>query len=221
MSESVNPHDYVITRKRKKYRFAKYRNAPNCFEFDEWQKQSVDVIEVGAGTALFSVELASRHPELTFVALDVKADRLQKGAYEAIERGITNVMFIRARADQIDQLFEQGTMAAIWLTFPDPFPKKRSTGRRLTHPVYLTKYASLLKPGGALLLKHDNPEFFEWSVEQLTAEQWKVEALAHDLHISDFDDDYKILTSYERRWLGEGLLTQFVKATPPNKTNEI
>lgn len=214
MSESLDPSDYVITRKRKKYRFAKYRNAPNCFEFDEWQKRSIDVIEVGAGTALFSVELASRHPEFTFLALDVKADRLQKGAYEALERGIDNVVFVRVRADQIDQLCEPGTVSAIWLTFPDPFPKKRSVGRRLTHPVYLAKYTELLKKGGALFLKHDNREFFEWTLEQLADTQWNIEELSLDLHDSDLQEDYKVLTSYERRWLDEGLKTQLVKATP-------
>ena len=214
MSESVNPGDYVITRKRKKYRFAKFYNAPNCFEFDEWAKRPVNVVEVGAGTALFSVELASRHPELTFLALDVKADRLQKGAYEAIERGIGNVFFVRARADEIDQLLGRETVSSIWLTFPDPFPKKRSAGRRLTHPIYLAKYAGLLKPDGALILKHDNPEFFKWSVEQLITERWEVKELTHDLHATELDDDYKVLTSYERRWLGEGLQTQLVKATP-------
>ena len=214
MSESVNPSDYVITRKRKKYRFAKYHNAPNCFEFDEWKKRPVDVIEVGAGTALFSVELASRHPKLTFLALDVKADRLQKGAYEALERGIDNVVFVRSRADQIDQLCDPGTVSTIWLTFPDPFPKKRSAGRRLTHPVYLAKYADLLKKGGALFLKHDNSEFFEWTLEQLADSLWTIEELSFDLHDSDLQEDYKVLTSYERRWLGEGLKTQLVKATP-------
>ena len=57
-----NPDDFIITRKRKKYKFAKFANSPLCFELDEWQKQPVDVLEVGAGTALFSVELAARHP---------------------------------------------------------------------------------------------------------------------------------------------------------------
>ena len=35
MSELLNPDDFVIVRKRKKYKFAKFHNAENCFEFDE------------------------------------------------------------------------------------------------------------------------------------------------------------------------------------------
>lgn len=215
MSDYLDPNDFIITRKRKKYRFAKFHNAPNCFELDEWSPRPVDVIEIGAGTALFSVELAARDPQRTYLALDVKADRLQKGAYEAMERGIANVVFVRARADQVDRLCDAGSVSAIWLTFPDPFPRRRSAGRRLTHPTFLKKYKELLAPGGSLHLKHDNRDFFCWSLEQLVGNGWRLDELTFDLHESDLSDTYKALTSYERRWLDAGLTTQFVKASPP------
>lgn len=212
MSELLNPDDFVITRKRKKYKFAKFHNADNCFELEEWQKQPVDVVELGAGTGLFSVELAARHPDKQFVAVDVKADRLQKGAYEALERGIANVRFVRARADQIDQLFMEHSLESLWLTFPDPFPRDRSARRRMTHPIYLEKYAALLKKSGVFYLKHDNRDFFQWSLEQLVRQKWHIDELSFDLHESELPDDYKILTTYEQRWLSEGLKTNFVKA---------
>lgn len=212
MNQPLNPDDFVITRKRKKYKFAKFYNATNCFEFDEWQPRAVDVLEIGAGTGLFSVELAERHPELQFVALDVKADRLQKGAYEALEHGLENVQFVRARADQITDLFAARSLDQIWLNFADPFPRDRSARRRMTHPLYLERYATLLRPSGVLLIKHDDPAFFAWSLEQLVAENWHIEALSFDVHQSDLDDDYKIMTSYEQRWILEGRQARFVKA---------
>lgn len=200
----MNPDDFIITRKRKKYKFAKFYNAPNCYELDQWTKTAVDVVEIGAGTGLFCVELAHRHPDKTYVAIDVKADRLQKGAYEALDLGVSNVSFVRARADQICELFEPERVEQIWLTFSDPYPRERSAGRRLTHPTFLVKYHELLKPGGHLVIKHDNPEFFAWSLEQLIATGWHVTELSYDLHTSDLDDDYRVMTSYEQRWLAEG-----------------
>ena len=219
MSELLNPDDFVIARKRKKYKFAKFHNAENCFEFDEWrdfyqQRQpSVSRLEIGAGTGLFSVELAARYPDKLFAAIDVKADRLQKGAYIALERGLKNIYFIRARADQIGDLFALSTLVNIWVTFPDPFPKKRAAGRRLTHPYFLRSYAQLLQPGGELLFKHDDRDFFCWSLEQLVAEKWQITELSFDLHESSLDDEYKTMTTYEQRWLNEGKAINFVKAT--------
>lgn len=219
MSELLNPDDFVIVRKRKKYKFAKFHNAENCFEFDEWrdfyqQRQpSVSRLEIGAGTGLFSVELAARYPDKLFAAIDVKADRLQKGAYIALEKGLDNIYFIRARADQISDLFALSTLVNIWVTFPDPFPKKRAAGRRLTHPYFLRSYAQLLQPGGELLFKHDDRDFFCWSLEQLVAEKWQITELSFDLHESSLDDEYKTMTTYEQRWLNEGKAINFVKAT--------
>ena len=219
MSELLNPDDFVIVRKRKKYKFAKFHNAENCFELDEWrdfyrQRQpGVSRLEVGAGTGLFSVELAARYPDKLFVAIDVKADRLQKGAYIVLERGLKNIYFIRARADQIGDLFALSTLVNIWVTFPDPFPKKRAAGRRLTHPYFLRSYAQLLQPGGELLFKHDDRDFFCWSLEQLVAEKWQITELSFDLHESSLDDEDKTMTTYEQRWLNEGKAINFVKAT--------
>lgn len=210
---TVNPDDFIITRKRKKYKFALFANSPLCFEFEAWDRSwSAEVIEIGAGTGQFIVELAARHPEQRFVALDVKADRLQKGAREAEERGLSNVRFLRARADQVDQLFSAQSLQQIWLTFSDPFPKKRSAGRRMTHPTFLGRYKELLAPDGSLLIKHDNPEFFQWTLEQLIAQKWHIDELSFNLHESDLSDDYKILTPYEQRWHEEGRITQFVRA---------
>lgn len=210
---TVNPDDFVIVRKRKKYRFALFANSPLCFELEEWTKRPVDVIEVGAGTGLFAVELAARHPEKVFVAIDVKADRLQKGALIAEEKGLTNVFFVRARADQLGQLFEESSLETIWLTFPDPFPRKGSAGRRMTNPTFLSTYTKLLKSEGSFCLKHDDPAFFRWSLEQLVSSGWTIRELSFDLHESDLHDDYKIQTTYEQRWLGEGKPTNFVRAT--------
>ena len=184
MIEHLNPDDFVIIRRRKKYKFAKFHNAENCFEFDEWrdlcqyQQPAVSMLEIGAGTGMFSVELAQRHPDKIFAAVDVKGDRLQKGAYAALEQDLKNVFFVRARADQIDELISPKSLENIWITFPDPFPKKRSAGRRLTHPYFL-----------------------------------RISALSFDLHESDLSGEYKIMTTYERRWLNEGKAINFVKAT--------
>ena len=213
----IDPDQFIITRKRKKYKFAKFANAHNCFEFDAWTNEKLSLgdkvsVEIGAGTGLFCVELAMRHPDQIFVAIDVKADRLQKGAYEAIEHGLDNVYFVRARADQIDRLFDAKSLRAIWLTFSDPYPKKRAAGRRMTHPTFLVKYQQLLAPDGGFYIKHDNPDFFKWSLEQLVTTGWTIDELSFDLHESNLSDDYKILTTYEQRWLGEGRITQFARA---------
>lgn len=217
----LDPNDFVITRKRKKYKFALFANSPLCFELDQWAAAPADVVEVGAGTGYFSVELASRYPDKLFIALDVKADRLQHGAALAVERGLTNIRFVRARANQLEQVVVKNSVSHIWLTFPDPFPKKRSSRRRLTHSTYLYTYTNMFKNRGELFLKHDSREFFLWSLEQLVACSWSIKELSFDLHESNLSDDYKISTTYETKWRGEGFATNFVRAQRPAKDDPL
>lgn len=216
MTDYIDPEQFIISRKRKKYKFAKFANSPLCFELDQWRLSPAAIVEVGAGTGLFSVELASRYPDKQVVAVDVKGDRLQTGAYEAGARGLENVRFVRARADQLSEVIQPGTAEQVWITFPDPFPKKRSAGRRLTHSTYLLTYTKMLKQNGALYLKHDNRDFFCWSLEQLVACGWRLDELTFDLHDSGLSEDYKVMTTYERRWTSEGTATNFVRAIAPS-----
>ena len=213
---SVNPDEFIITRKRKKYKFAMFAGSPICFEHDQWDGSYVpNVIEIGAGTGLFSVAQAAGHPEGKFLAVDVKADRLQKGAYDAVERGLQNIRFLRSRADLLGELLPPHSLDILWVTFPDPFPRRHSAGRRLTHPKFLKQYAQLVKPDGALYFKTDAIELFKWSLEQLVGEGWKIEELSFDLHDSGLAEWYKIQTTYEARFIQEGLKVNFVKALPP------
>lgn len=210
----LDPDDFMITRKRKKYRFALFANSPLCFEQGEWDKAwQPDVLEVGAGTGLFAVEQAAGS-DRKFTAVDVKADRLQKGARAAAERQLPNIRFLRARADQLPGLFHPGSLKTVWITFPDPFPKKRAAKHRLTHPRFLRYYDALLAPGGSLLFKSDAKVLFEWSLEQLVGEGWVIHELSFDLHSSDLAEDYKTMTTYEQRFHGLGLPICFVRASP-------
>lgn len=209
----IDPNQYIITRKRKKYRFALFANSPLCFEVDEWQRQwSAQVIEVGAGTGESLVSLAAQHPERRYLAVDVKGDRLQRGARLAEATGCDNIRFLRARADQLTMVLPPAVAQQIWLTFSDPFPKARSAGRRLTHRHFLAQYRRLLGPDGRLIVKHDDPTFFAWSLEQLVADGWRIDQLSFDLHQSTLDDEYKIMTRYEQRWLEAGRRTHLVRA---------
>lgn len=210
----LDPADYIITRKRKKYKFALFTNSPLCYEYDEWSKATADIVEIGAGTGLFGTALARNEPAKKVVALDVKADRLIKGATQATAEQLENIQFLRARADQLTDLLNSHSVEKLWITFPDPFPRDRSQKRRLTSPKFLALYKEVLKPGGALYFKTDAHDLFEWSLEQLVQNSWHIEELSFDLHESELPAEYKIETTYEARFRAEGLKINFVKARP-------
>jgi tRNA (guanine-N7-)-methyltransferase len=214
--------DFVITRRRKKYKFARFNEFDNCYHLDEWrgsaaltnltknvnvqgdQRKSL-VVEIGAGSALFLVELARRHPDQQFLAVDIKGDRLYQGARRAIELGLANINFVRADIARIADVVPAATATEIWLTFPDPWPPNSDAKHRLTAPRYLNYYRQILAQNGKLNFKTDNQPLFDWSLEQLAATGWRVEFVTRDLHNSAAPADAKIMTTYEKKFTNEGL----------------
>ncbi len=212
-----------ITRKRKKWKFAQFNQWTNCFQVSHvspelwatyFKHAQPLTVEIGAGRADLSVELARQRPEHNFVAVDIKSDRLYTGAKTALEEKLSNIAFVRAELRQMGELFVPGSIAELWLTFPDPFERKKHAKHRLTHPNFLQTYKQLLAPGGVLHFKTDNRELFLWSLEQLVAEDWKLHELNFDLHASDLPEAYKITTYYERKFMAEGTPINFVSCQP-------
>lgn len=223
MPEQLNPEDFIITRKRKKYRFAHFANYANCYELDEWKKAYTGIVpagkqlivEVGAGTGLFGVELARRSPDAFVVCIDAKGDRLQKGAGLALKTGVANIVFLRAHAARLEELFAKSCIDELWLTFSDPFPKTRHAKHRLTHSSFLKSYRRLLSSSGQLNMKTDNLGLFHWSLERLVSARANLSFLSFDVHAQNSPEAYSILTTFEEKFLALGLPIYAVRVSFP------
>lgn len=225
--QSINPDDFIITRKRKLYKFAVFQNMTNCYDDRSWpnmKEKIVDggqplTIEVGAGTALFLTELARQHPDQRFIAIDRKSDRLYKGAKLANELGLTNIVYLWSNARNLASLLPDNSVSEIWLTFPDPWPQESNIKHRLTNPKFLGQYHKLLKADGALNFKTDNHPLFDWSAQQFDNNQWHITHLTHNLHSDNaVDDDAKIMTTYESRYVSEGKPINYLQAQKLTRT---
>jgi len=228
ITNEIDTTDLYITRKRKLWKFAHFDSYPNCFSHareddgqetyknisaylpqEKNQKRSV-VLEIAAGNAQFSFQLAKKYPEINFIAVDIKSDRLYTSAKQALEEGIENIAFVRMSINELAAVFPENSADTIWLTFPDPFMRKRSIRRRLSHPIFLKQYRSILESGGKLNFKTDNRDLFLWSLEQFVVQKWQFEELTFDLHESELSDDYKIKTYYETKFMNEGFAINLV-----------
>ncbi|MFC2510899.1 MAG: tRNA (guanosine(46)-N7)-methyltransferase TrmB [Candidatus Nanoperiomorbus sp.] len=217
---SLEPDNYIITRKRKLYKFASFARLANCYSETKWQeaKQSIlhdslpVTLEVGAGDGLFLTKLAEDHPEQQFIALDRKSDRLYRGAKLASESKLTNILYLWSNADNLRRLLPDQLIQTIWLTFPDPWPQESNIKHRLTNRQHLLSYHQLLAPNGRLKLKTDNDSLFDWSIQQFTTEKWQIDRISHDLYGDKIAGDATVKTTYEERYLAEGKKINYLAA---------
>ena len=204
-------------------KFRRFNQQINCFDWFEGEydyqaylkSSGPFTLELGCGKAELLLELARRHPKCKFVGIDIKSDRLWKPGQIALEEKLTNVVFLRANARQLTDIFKPETIEQLWLTFPDPFPKKRASKHRLTHNNFLSIYYDLLIKNGQIHFKTDNRALFDWSIEEIaSSNKFEIVQQNGDLHNDpSIPEEAKILTTYEKGFITQGLKINYLLFT--------
>jgi tRNA (guanine-N7-)-methyltransferase len=132
-----------------------------------FKNQHPIVLELACGGGEYTVELARRFPDRNFIGVDLKGNRIWKGASIAETENLTNVAFVRTRIEVIENFFSENEVDEIWITFPDPFLREGKSRRRLTSAPFLEKYRLFLKKNGLVHLKTDERKLYDFTLETL------------------------------------------------------
>ena len=160
------------------------------------------VLELGCGKGEYSVGLSKRYIEKNFIGIDIKGARIWKGANDAVKEKIENVAFLRTRIDWIEKCFSEDEIDEIWITFPDPQLKKRRAKKRLTHPLFLDKYAKIMTQNGLIHLKTDSQFLHGFTLGVTASRGHQLHESTHDLYRSKLSiKNMDIKTHYEKIFL--------------------
>ena len=183
---------------------------------DTYFKNSHPVIlELACGKGDYTLGLARMKPDQNFIGVDIKGNRIWKGATVALEEKLENVAFLRTRIENIDFFFDDGEVDEIWITFPDPFPRKSKAGKRLTSPRFLELYRKILRKGGIVHLKTDSESLFDYT-EEVWTEDPKCQniELNRDIYSSIIEiPELHIQTFYEKQHIADGRKINYISTT--------
>lgn len=159
-------------------------------------------MEIGCGKGQFIAELASRTPEINYIAVEVNRNVICDACKKALEADLKNVIFMHCGAEVLPKYIKEGSIERLYLNFSCPFPKNAYENRRLTNVRFLNIYDLILSSGAEIHQKTDNMHFFEYSLEQYSIAGYKIKNLSLDLHKSGFEGN--IITEYEQRFSSMG-----------------
>ena len=94
-------------------------------------------LELACGRGEYAVGLGRMFPEQQFIGIDLKGNRIWKGASIANKDGLKNVAFVRSQIELTSNYFAKNEVDEIWITFPDPQLRWSKAKKRLTHPKFL------------------------------------------------------------------------------------
>jgi tRNA (guanine-N7-)-methyltransferase len=139
------------------------------------------VLEIGSGMGETTIAIAKAHPEIDFVAVEVHGPGVGSLLNRIAAEELENLRVIRHDAVEVlERMVEDGSLAAIHLFFPDPWPKKRHHKRRLVQPDFAALAARKLQAGGILHVATDWPEYAE-HIEAVLAGEARLEKAATGL----------------------------------------
>ncbi len=172
-------------------------------------------MEVGCGKGQFVCEMAKRHPDINFIAVEKVRNVIVAACEKIKEENLQNVRFMASCAEYLPGYIPKKSIELIYLNFSCPFPKAKYARHRLTHRYFLDIYRELLKDGGEIHQKTDNMHFFEYSIGEFSHSDYLIKNVSLDLHSSDFEGN--IVTEYEKRFSDLGQPIYRLEAVPKKK----
>ena len=158
-------------------------------------------VEIGMGKGDFIIENAKRYKNINFIGIEKYDSVIVRAIQKSNELELDNLKIIRIDANKLDSIFEK-EIDTIYLNFSDPWPKDRHAKRRLTSNIFLDIYSKVFMGRNRIVMKTDNINLFEYSLESLSNYGYDIVYKTNDLNCLDEDN---IMTEYENRFYNLGV----------------
>jgi len=160
-------------------------------------------MEIGSGKGGFIYEMATKNPDVNFIAVEKISNVILSLAERLKEKPLKNLRIINCGAENLLCYIKPHVLEKIYLNFSCPYPKKGYKNHRLTNERFLTIYKQILVDKGEIHQKTDNQILFEYSIETFSQNGFKLRNVSLDLHNSEFEGN--IMTEYEKMFSDKGL----------------
>ena len=166
-------------------------------------------LEIGCGIGDFIARTAVEKPEQNFIAIDFYNKGCWKTSRRIDRAELTNVRVLRVEARQfIAERLAKGSLAAIYINCPDPWPKKKHRKRRLVNRQFMELIRNYLADGGDFYFATDYDDYGIAVAGMLAGLDGFANQLAPDLYRHELPGYH--LSKYMRKFMGEGKKIYFV-----------
>lgn len=166
-------------------------------------------IEIGMGKGNFIINNALNNPNINYIGIEMYDSVILRAVEKSNDLEINNLYLVRMDARLISEIFDH-EINLIYLNFSDPWPKERHAKRRLTSVEFLTRYDNIFRDKKKIIMKTDNIDLFNFSVESLREYGYDITYLTNDLHK---DKDNIITTEYEDKFTSMGIKINYLEAS--------
>jgi tRNA (guanine-N7-)-methyltransferase len=150
-------------------------------------------VDVGCGKGRFLLARARKCAGVNFLGVDRMLKRLAKLNRRAADAGLSNLRLVHGDGLRLmADLLPAACARAVYILFPDPWPKRRQRGRRLVAAPFNDGLHRALAPGGAVHFATDDGDYFR-AIERLLGADARFRAALPFEPESDEQTDFEII----------------------------
>ena len=177
---------------------------------DYFKNENPIVLEIGCGKGEYTTGLAQLFSDKNYIGIDYKGPRLWRGCKTVEEKKLSNVAFIRNKVEFLSSFFDNNEISDIWITFPDPQPKRDK--KKLTSERFLNIFKGILSPGGYVRLKTDSKHMFDFTQRIIDLNDILLDFASDDIYgENESHRTHNIKTFYEEQFLEENKKITYTK----------
>ena len=125
------------------------------------------VLEIGYGGGEHLTRQARAHPETGFIGCEVFSGGIAMLVQAFDAQRLTNIRLFTDDALKLLMNLPAGSLDAVYLLYPDPWPKTRHHKRRFVSPATLGELARVLKPGTPFHVATDIEDYANWTLAHI------------------------------------------------------
>lgn len=146
------------------------------FTFPGWQNAQTFsaeqplCVEYCSGNGAWIAAKAQANPHQNWVAVERKFERVQKIWSKIKNYALDNLLIICGEGHRAtNEYFPDTSVDAVFINFPDPWPKKRHAKHRIVQPAFILEMKRILKDQGTLTLVTDDEAYSKSMIEDVLA----------------------------------------------------
>ncbi len=160
-------------------------------------------IEYCSGNGSWLIEKAKNYPEINWIAVERKFERVRKIWSKMRNLNLTNILIVCGEALTFTKNYVADvSFQKVYINFPDPWPKEKHASNRLLQEPFLTELSKKSKPQSETIVATDHLDYVKQIVSAVSSsKKWdfSLKSPFYTSHWEDYGSSY-----FEQLWRAKG-----------------
>ena len=168
----------------------------NRYKISKINKKKALVLEIGIGMGEHLIHLSKKNKTKIIIGVDPFKNGMANVSDLCFKERIKNIFLYPFVVENFFDKFKKLRFESIYILFPDPWPKKRHSKRRIINDHFLKKITKFLKKKGKVIFSTDNIDYFN-NVKTLILGK-------ENIRLSKVKENFTFKTKYFKKAIKKG-----------------